>query len=46
MEILLMGVWAIWKTRNAFIFNYQPPNLYAAKSVFKEELQWLKFGAK
>ena len=45
MEIILMGLWAIWKTRNAFIFQQMHPNLYRCRAIFKEEMKLLKYRA-
>lgn len=45
MEIILMGLWAIWKTRNAFIFQQRTPSLYHCRAIFKEEMLWLKLRA-
>jgi hypothetical protein len=35
--------WAIWKTRNAFIFQGTTPSLYRARALFKEDFKWIKF---
>jgi hypothetical protein len=43
MEIVILAVWAIWKTRNAYIFQHVTPSLYRTKTLFKEEFKWIKF---
>jgi hypothetical protein len=45
MEIVILAVWAIWKTRNAYIFQHVTPSLYRTKTLFKEEFKWIKFRA-
>lgn len=41
MNLIILIAWAIWNTRNDFIFKGIPPNLYACRRRFKEELKWL-----
>uniref|UniRef100_A0ACD5VR07 Uncharacterized protein n=1 Tax=Avena sativa TaxID=4498 RepID=A0ACD5VR07_AVESA len=46
MEIIILGTWAIWLTRNNAIFNQMTPNLFSTRAIFKSELKWLKYRAK
>ena len=41
LEIIILAAWAIWITRNEFIFNKITPSLYRCRKTFKEELKWL-----
>jgi hypothetical protein len=34
MKIIVLAVWAIWKTRNSFIFQNITPSLYRTKAFF------------
>jgi hypothetical protein len=39
METIILGCWAIWKTRNALIFYNIQPHLAATRAVFASELK-------
>ena len=41
MDIVILVCWAIWKTRNNFIFQGIVPNLYGCRRIFKDELSLL-----
>jgi hypothetical protein len=41
MELIMLITWAIWTTRNAFIFKQTTPNLYRCRRKFKEEASLL-----
>ena len=41
LEIIILAAWAIWITRNDFIFYGVAPNLYRCRKKFKKEMQWL-----
>jgi hypothetical protein len=43
MELIMLISWAIWTTRNAFIFKSTPPNLYRCRRKFKEEVSLLLY---
>uniref|UniRef100_A0A8R7QWB9 Uncharacterized protein n=1 Tax=Triticum urartu TaxID=4572 RepID=A0A8R7QWB9_TRIUA len=43
MDIIILISWAIWTTRNDFIFKHIPPNLYNCRRRFKEELKWFTY---
>jgi hypothetical protein len=45
MEIIILTVWAIWNTRNGFIFKNKRPSHFTARRFLKDELKWLKFRA-
>lgn len=38
LEIIILAAWAIWITRNGFIFKGISPSLYKCRKTFKEEL--------
>uniref|UniRef100_A0A453HKQ5 Uncharacterized protein n=1 Tax=Aegilops tauschii subsp. strangulata TaxID=200361 RepID=A0A453HKQ5_AEGTS len=42
MEIIILGSWAIWITRNNKIFENIAPSFQGWKFIFKEELKLLK----
>ena len=42
MEIIILGAWAIWITRNNKIFEHIDPTFLGWKFIFKEELKLLK----
>ncbi|PNT61170.1 hypothetical protein BRADI_5g11115v3, partial [Brachypodium distachyon] len=46
MEIIALGCWSIWKTRNDCIFNNIRPSLYRCRRIFKEELNLVFHRAK
>lgn len=46
LEIIILAAWAIWNTRNDFIFKGIPPNLYSCRNFLKEELKWIIYRAK
>lgn len=46
MDIIILISWAIWTTRNDFIFKHIPPNLYNCRRRFKEEVKWFTYTAK
>lgn len=43
MEIIIVGAWAIWITRNNKIFKNIAPSFQGWKFIFLEELKLLKF---
>ena len=43
MEIIILGAWAIWITRNNKIFENIAPSFQGWKFIFLEELKLLKF---
>lgn len=43
LEIIILASWAIWLTRNDYIFD--PPSVYKCRQRFKEENLWLKHRA-
>ena len=45
-DIIILVAWAIWNTRNAYIFRAVPPSFYAYRKHFEEELQRLVLRAK
>jgi hypothetical protein len=46
MEAVILICWAIWTSRNAFIFNDLQPNLSVTRAGFVKELQLLKHSVK
>jgi hypothetical protein len=46
LDIIILGCWAIWRTRNDFLFKDINPNIYRCKKLLKEELALLVFKAK
>uniref|UniRef100_A0A452ZH05 Uncharacterized protein n=1 Tax=Aegilops tauschii subsp. strangulata TaxID=200361 RepID=A0A452ZH05_AEGTS len=46
MDRIILISWAIWNTCSEFIFRDIAPSLYACRSRFKDELQWLVHRAK
>lgn len=46
METIILASWAIWITRNDYIFKGIVPNLYSCRKKFKEELKWVIYRAK
>jgi hypothetical protein len=46
LDIIILGCWSIWRTRNNFLFKDVTPNLYRCKKLFKKELALLVFKAK
>ncbi|XP_073360210.1 uncharacterized protein [Aegilops tauschii subsp. strangulata] len=46
LEIIILASWAIWTTRNDWIFKRIVPSLYSCRKRFKEELKWLVHRAK
>jgi hypothetical protein len=38
MELIMLITWAIWTTRNDFIFKSTPPSLYRCRRKFKDEV--------
>lgn len=45
MDIIIHVSWAIWNTRNDFIFNNVKPSLYACRQRLKQELKLLTYRA-
>ena len=45
LEIIILCSWAIWLTRNDFIFKDKKPDLYSCQAIYKYELRWLKHRA-
>jgi hypothetical protein len=43
---IILTSWAIWTTRNDFIFRGIAPNLYECRRKFKQEMQWFVYRAK
>jgi hypothetical protein len=41
MDIIILPAWAIWKTKNAFIFKGTTCGLYTAIAFFKEDFKWI-----
>ena len=46
MEIIILGSWAIWISRNNKIFENINPSFQGWKFIFKEELKLLKYRIK
>lgn len=46
MDIIILVSWAIWTTRNDYIFKAKPPNLYTCRRKLKEELKWIIYRVK
>jgi hypothetical protein len=46
MEVIILISWAIWTTRNDFIFQHINPSLYTCRRKFKTEMKWLVHRAK
>lgn len=46
LEIIILVSWAIWTTRNDYIFKSTPPSLYTCRRKLKEELKWIIYKAK
>jgi len=37
MEVIILGFWSIWMSRNDFIFRGQHPSLQGCQHIFKKE---------
>ena len=46
MEIIILGAWAIWITRNNKFFENIAPSFQGWKFIFLEELKLLRFRMK
>lgn len=46
LGITILVSWAIWTTRNDYIFKGREPNLYSCRDKFEEEPKWIIFRAK
>jgi hypothetical protein len=46
MEIIMLISWAIWNTRNDYIFKGTAPSLYRCHKKFKDEMALLVHKAK
>jgi len=43
MEIIILFCWAIWMSRNNFIFSELPPSIQGCKRIFKSKFLWLLY---
>lgn len=46
MEIITLVCWAIWRTRNDFVFNKVTPSVYRTRRILKDDLAMLLHKAK
>ena len=46
MEIIILGSWAIWISRNNKFFEHIQPSFQGWKAIFFEELKWLEYRIK
>ncbi|EES18608.2 hypothetical protein SORBI_3009G220900 [Sorghum bicolor] len=41
MEIIILFCWAIWMSRNNYVFRDIPPSVQGCKTIFRAEFLWL-----